>query len=324
MLMPIVKKGIVRIVFAGTPKISADILQRLLDADFNIVGILTQPDRNQGRGKKLIPSAVKLLADTYKLKIFQPVSLSKNIQVFNILDKLKPDVMIVVAYGLILPEEILSIPRYGCVNIHLSLLPKWRGAAPIQRVIEAGDEKTGVSIIQMDQNLDTGNILYQIKTNVYKYDTTTSLSERLKILSVNAIYKVLTDMHQGYLLAKQQLGIASYAKKIVKEEAYINWKLPSKIIMQKIRAFNPWPGTTIVVRNMQVKASVISILPTNLNYLKKKPGTIITVSRLGFDIQSATDTIRIAALQFPGKRMTPLSNLLNGYNLKQLAGTILE
>ena len=313
-----------RIVFAGTPKISADVLQGLLDRDYNIVGVLTQPDRSKGRGKKLTLSPVKALANLYQLEVFQPASFKQNTEILNALAELKPDVMVVIAYGLILPEEVLTLPQHGCVNIHLSLLPKWRGAAPIQRAIEAGDEKTGVCIMQMDQGLDTGDVLYRVETNIDKTDTTISLTERLTTLSIAAIDKVLMDINQGQLSPQKQVGIASYAKKLTKQEAHIDWKLPAEVIAQKIRAFNPWPGAVIILHDIQVKISAVSILPRESQCSEESPGKIVSVSNQGMDVQSGTDIVRIGSLQFPGKKMVSVDRLLNGYNLTQLIGLILR
>jgi len=313
-----------RIAFAGTPKISADILQGLLDKNYNIIGVFTQPDRGQGRGKKLTLSPVKALANFHRLSVFQPISLKQNTEILSTLAELKPDIIIVIAYGLILPKEVLTIPKYGCINIHLSLLPKWRGAAPIQRAIEAGDKKTGVSIMQMDQGLDTGDVLYQVETDIDKTDTTITLTERLTTLSIAAINKVLIDIDQGQLLPQKQLGIASYAKKLTKQEAHIDWKLPAEVIAQKIRAFNPWPGAVIILHDVQVKISAISILPRESKCSEKSPGKIVNVSNQGMDIQSGTDIVRIGALQFPGKKMLSVDRLLNGYNLTQFIGIVLR
>ena len=309
-----------RIVFAGTPYISAGVLQGLLDKNYDIIGILTQPDRGQGRGKKLTISPVKALATLHKLAVFQPISLKQNTEVLSALGRLKPDVIVVIAYGLILPKAVLTLPKCGCINIHLSLLPKWRGAAPIQRAIEAGDQKTGVSIMQMDQGLDTGDVVYQINTEIYKTDTTESLTKRLMTLSISAINKVLIDINQGQLSPQKQMGLASYARKLTKQDALIDWKLPAKVIAQKVRAFNPWPGTVITLNGTRVKISAVSILPKLSSASGQPPGTILEVANQGVDIQSGTDIVHIGALQFPGKKMVPVLSLLNGYNLTQFIG----
>ena len=312
-----------KIIFAGTPQISADVLQDLLDHNHNISGVLTKPDCCRGRGKKLLTSPVKVISNLYRLKVFQPVSLTDNIKILDMLAKLKADVMIVFAYGLILPRQILAMPKYGCINIHLSLLPKWRGSAPVQRAIEAGDEKTGVSIMQMDKSLDTGDLLYQIEVDIDKNDTTTSLTKRLKNLSIAAIHNVLADISKGFFCTKQQFGKVTYAKKLTKQESRIDWALPAQIISQKVRAFNPWPGAFIILYGIKVKISEVSILFDLMKYAEKRYGTIINISNQGMDIQSASYPIRVSALQFPGKKMISVSRLLHGYNLKQLIGSTL-
>ena len=315
-----------RIIFAGTPPLSADILQALLNnKNLNIIAILTQPDRKKGRGNKINISPVKRLSISNNIKIFQPILLQKDIEISYQIKKLKPDVIIVIAYGLILPKTILNIPKYGCINIHLSLLPKWRGAAPIQRAIEAGDQKTGVTIIQMDEGLDTGDILYQIQTNIDIADTAISLTKRLTSDSILAINKVLIEIaNHGFLVQKKkQKGIVSYAKKITKKESHISWKLPAHVILQKVRAFNPWPGTSMSLNNIDVKFSSVSILKNKFKSCRIA-GKIINISNQGMDIQSSTEIIRIKSLQFPGKKIVSIKSLLNGYNLNQFVGLILN
>lgn len=223
-----------RIVFAGTPEISKVVLSALIKDEYDIVGVFTQPDRMKGRGKKVLPSPVKTLASEHNLKVFQPVSFRKEPEYIEQLKSLKPDVMIVLAYGLILPKAVLEVPKYGCINIHVSLLPKWRGAAPIQRAIEAGDRQTGVSIMQMDEGLDTGDVLHQQKIDIDIADTSALLHDKLAELSIPAVKKVLSDINNKTLCAiKQDHEKASYAHKISKEEGRIDFSQSAHEIERK-------------------------------------------------------------------------------------------
>ena len=231
------------IIFAGTPDFAARHLQALLDSHHNVIGVYTQPDRPAGRGKKLTASPVKELAIANNIPVYQPSSLRKE-PAQQQLAELNADIMVVVAYGLILPKVVLDTPRLGCINVHGSILPRWRGAAPIQRAIEAGDAETGVCIMQMDAGLDTGGVISEHRYTLQNHDTAQDVHDALMALGAAAIVADLQQLQQqGYLKAAPQPenGI-TYAQKLSKEEAKINWNEPAETIARKIRAFNPVPG----------------------------------------------------------------------------------
>src|SRR5690606_5561398 len=230
-----------RIVFAGTPEFAAAHLQALLDAKLNIVAVYTQPDRPAGRGQKLTPSAVKKLALQHGLPVYQPQPLRAP-EAQAELAALEADLLVVVAYGLILPQAVLDLPRLGCINSHASLLPRWRGAAPIQRAIEAGDDETGVTVMQMEAGLDTGPMLLKSRTPIGVDDTGGSLHDRLAEIGPVAVLQAIEGLAAGTLEAEvQDDSLATYAHKLSKAEARIDWARPARELALMIRAFNPWP-----------------------------------------------------------------------------------
>jgi methionyl-tRNA formyltransferase len=231
-----------RILFAGTPEFALAPLQVLIDGDFDIVAVLTQPDRPAGRGKKLRASPVKQLARENGLNVLQPETL-RDPDVQQALNELRADLMVVVAYGLMIPAQLLSTPRLGCWNIHASLLPRWRGAAPIQRAIEAGDEESGVCIMQMEASLDTGPVYHRLSTPIGPQDTAAMLHESLAVLGARALYHCL-DLVANNRLPEPVLqddAQAVYANKLTKAEAQLDWNKPAEILQRQVRAFNPWP-----------------------------------------------------------------------------------
>jgi methionyl-tRNA formyltransferase len=229
------------VAFAGTPQFAVPALQALLASAHRVVGVLTQPDRPQGRGRQLLPSPVKALASCAGLTVSQPSTLSTG-AAQNAIAALAADVMVVVAYGQLLPREVLRLPRLGCVNIHASLLPRWRGAAPIQRAILAGDATTGVTLMQMDEGLDTGGMLAVHSVPIGARDTSASLHATLAALGAQALLEVLAGLSAGTLRARAQPAAGvTYAAKISKAEARIDWRTPAAVISAQVRAFNPWP-----------------------------------------------------------------------------------
>ena len=308
-----------RIVFAGTPDISATVLNALIQDKYNIVGVFTQPDRVKGRGKKLEHSPVKACALAHNLPLFQPVSFKKVPEAIKQLADLNADVMIVIAYGLLLPKAVLDMPKYGCINIHVSLLPKWRGAAPIQRAIEAGDKKTGITIMQMDEGLDTGDILHVLETSISGDDTSLSLHNRLAELSIPAVYTVLKAMAEHKLNPQVQPEGATYAHKLTKEEGLINFNNTCQAIDCKVRAFTPWPSAYIKIDDETIKIADIEIVEQMTNFAI---GTIIAVDKKGLKIQIQDGIVNIGSLQFPGKKMLPLASILNGKDLSYLIGKV--
>jgi len=231
-----------RVLFAGTPEFSLQPLQTLIDEGCEVVGVLTQPDRPAGRGKKLTASPVKQLALQNDLDVLQPATLRDQTTQEG-LAALKPDLIVVVAYGLMVPDEILMLPRLGCWNIHASLLPRWRGAAPIHRAIEAGDTQTGVCIMQMETTLDTGPVYYRLATDIGSQDTSGSLHDRLAEMGAEALRYCLRAALDGQLPEPepQDHANAVYAHKLSKPEAQLDWQQPAAVLAKQVRAFNPWP-----------------------------------------------------------------------------------
>lgn len=319
-------KNSLRVAFAGTPEISSQVLQGLIEKNYNIVGVFTQPDRLKGRGKKLQRSSVKSLAILHSIQVFQPLSFNDH-EARSQLVKLKADIMIVIAYGLLLPLNVLDIPKYGCINIHVSLLPRWRGAAPIQRAIEAGDCKTGITIIKMNAKLDAGDILHTVETPILSTDTNTSLHNRLGKLSIPAVCTVLEKIASGIPLIyqTQQNANAIYASKLTKQEGSINFDNTCFTIDCKVRAFNPWPGTYIEFEGIMVKFNKIKILNQfETSYSNIPSGMVIKIDKTGLQIQVSDGIMCIESLQFPGKKMQPVSALLHGRILNNFNGKILK
>ena len=298
-----------RLVFAGTPDFAATALEALIATHHNIVGVYSQPDRPAGRGRKLQPSPVKQVALDNSIPVFQPESL-KTPEARQELADLRPDVMIVAAYGLILPKDVLAIPTHGCLNIHASLLPRWRGAAPIQRAIAAGDEETGITIMQMDEGLDTGAMLLKSLTAIAENDTGGSLHDRLAEMGGKAIVKALELLKKRELSGEiQNDDLACYARKLSKDEGHIDWSADATDIERLIRAFNPWPGTYTDLGNQRIRIHEAKVLNDSGN---KPAGTVLRREREGIDIACGTRTLRITRLQLPGSRAQSVNDLING------------
>ena len=303
-----------RIVFAGTPDFAAQHLSHLLDTDFDIVGVYTQPDRPAGRGKKLQPSAVKQLAEANQLPVFQPESL-KTEEAQQQLQALKPDVMIVVAYGLLLPQAALDIPAKGCLNVHGSLLPRWRGAAPIQRAVWAGDTESGVAVMQMEAGLDTGPVLLEKRCAIDPNETSASLYKKLEALGPQALVETLRDLDAYQANATVQDDTqATYAKKLSKAEAKIDWNESAAFIERCTRAFTPWP-VSWCESNQLGEQKTIKILEAEISQgaTREAPGTIVQSSNDGIDVATGDGVLRITKAQMPGKKPQPAATLINGY-----------
>lgn len=299
-----------RLLFAGTPEIAKVVLEKLYASGQEIVAVLTQPDRPAGRGQKLQESAVKQFAKAQQLKILQPASL-KNVEIQDELKSFNADLMIVVAYGLIVPQVVLDIPKFGCWNIHVSLLPRWRGAAPIQRAIEAGDKHTGVSIMQMDAGLDTGPILLQKEIDILPQDTAASLHDRLADLGSEALLAALDLLAQNKLKSvPQALQEVVYAQKLSKEEGRLDLSLSVDELLRKVRAFNPWPMTYVEYNGELFKLGKVSVS----DHKSRGPvGEIIDVNPDFILVQTGTGRLRIEALQKAGGKMLTVREFLNGH-----------
>ncbi|AOY89390.1 methionyl-tRNA formyltransferase [Marinobacter salinus] len=298
-----------RLVFAGTPDFAATALKALLGTHHRVVGVYSQPDRPAGRGRKLMPSPVKQVALEAGIPVFQPENL-KTDEAQRELANLKPDVMIVAAYGLILPKTVLGIPVHGCLNIHASLLPRWRGAAPIQRAIAAGDDETGITIMQMDEGLDTGDMLLKSLTAIGPTDTGGSLHDRLAELGGRAILDALHLLEKGELSGEAQNDkLACYAHKLSKEEGHIDWTRDALDIERLVRAFNPWPGTYTDLDRLRIRIHEAQALGDDSH---QPAGTVVRREREGIDVACGTGTLRITRLQLPGARAQSVNDLING------------
>jgi methionyl-tRNA formyltransferase len=298
----------VKIIFAGTPDFAAAHLRALIDCgQHEIVAVYTQPDRPAGRGKKLTASAVKQLASKQGLTVLQPPSL-KEADAQQQLASFAADLMIVVAYGLILPQAVLDTPRLGCINVHGSLLPKWRGAAPIQRAVEAGDDETGICIMQMDAGLDTGPVISVARCAIEVTDTSGSIYQKLSALGAPTLLAALEKLASGVAVGEQQDDSQStYASKIDKAEALIDWATPAEILARKVRAFNPFPATFSHIGGERVKIWAASANTVDSGQAAR---TIIAASDQGILVQTASGQLLISEIQLAGKSKMPVSELL--------------
>ncbi|WP_305810895.1 methionyl-tRNA formyltransferase [Photobacterium leiognathi] len=297
-----------RIVFAGTPDFAARHLAALLSSQHDVVAVYTQPDRPAGRGKKLTASPVKAIALENDIPVYQPVSL-RNEEAQLELAAIDADIMVVVAYGLLLPQEVLDTPRLGCINVHGSILPRWRGAAPIQRSIWAGDTETGVTIMQMDIGLDTGDMLKVATLPIEATDTSATMYEKLADLGPDALIDCLSDIADGTAVAvKQDDEQANYAKKLSKEEALIDWTMDAAAIERCVRAFNPWPMSYFTVAEQNVKVWQTAVEADNQG---KAPGTILSADKQGILVATGNGALRLISLQPPGKKAMSAADLLN-------------
>lgn len=300
-----------RIIFAGTPEFAATALEALISHDFNIVAVYSQPDRPAGRGQKARPSPVKAVAEKHALAVEQPENFRSEESIAR-LAAYQPDLMVVAAYGLILPTQVLQVPRLGCINIHASLLPAWRGAAPIQRSIEAGDKETGVTIMQMEKGLDTGPMLLKRSTAISPNETGGSLHDRLSRLGAEALLQSLPGIVAQTLPAEiQDSEKASYAHKLSKEEALIDWSATAEVLDRRIRAFNPWP-----VCYTQLNGKVIKIWSASVpdHQTQAPPGTIIKAGQGHIWVAcGGNSTLSLDEMQLPGGRPLQTQALLNGH-----------
>lgn len=300
-----------KIIFAGTPHFAVTALEALFETNHEIVAVLTQPDRPSGRGLQLAPSPVKQFAMANNLTILQPLTL-KNTVIQQQLAAFNAEVIVVAAYGLILPLPVLQMPKYGCLNIHASLLPRWRGAAPIQRAILAGDAETGITIMQMDEGLDTGKMLLKKTCKINKIDTGQTLHDKLAKLGAQAITEILNILKQssspGIVQDETQ---ATYAAKLNKTEAVLNWMQSAEQINRAIRAFNPVPGAYSYINATKIKIWQAC----EVEEIKGAPGTIVEINKKGIQVACGEGTLNLEFLQKPNGKSISSFEFSKGFKL---------
>lgn len=311
-----------RIVFAGTPEFAAEHLKALLNSPYQVVAVYTQPDRPAGRGQKLMPSPVKQLAQQHEIAVYQPQTL-RDPAAQTELAALKPDLLVVVAYGLILPQVVLDIPRLGCINSHASLLPRWRGAAPIQRAIQAGDGESGVTVMHMEAGLDTGPMLLKVSTPISTDDSGGSLHDRLAELGPPAVLQAIAGLAAGNLRGEvQDDSLATYAHKLNKDEALLDWSRPAVELERLIRAFNPWPICHSSLNGAPLKVLAAQLV-TEPGAGRGAPGEILAASKDGLTVACADGALRLTRLQLPGGKALNFADLFNSRREQFAVGSLL-
>ncbi|MGB7650125.1 MAG: methionyl-tRNA formyltransferase [Gallionella sp.] len=297
-----------KIIFAGTPQFAADALAAIL-SEHQVVAVLTQPDRPAGRGMQLTASPVKQLALQRGIPVWQPSSL-KTPEIQAQLAELNADAMVVAAYGLILPKAVLDMPRYGCLNIHASLLPRWRGAAPIQRALQAGDVATGITIMQMDVGLDTGAMLTRHVCPIRDTDTASSLHDKLAELGATSVVTALRDLANLTPVAQNDAD-ATYASKLLKSESPLDWSLDAPTLARTVRAFNPFP-----LCNFSFNQAVIKVWQASAQHGAGVAGTVLSLDKLGIVVACGTGALRLEVLQRPGGKAQPAAQFLQSVHIK--------
>lgn len=307
-----------RIVFAGTPEFAARHLQALLDAGQSVIAVYTQPDRPAGRGQKLMPSPVKQLALQHGIAVYQPQTLRDPAAQAE-LAGLQAELMVVVAYGLILPQAVLDLPRLGCINSHASLLPRWRGAAPIQRAVEAGDSESGVTVMQMEAGLDTGPMLLKVSTPIAASDTGGTLHDRLAELGAQAVVQAVDALAAGTLTPEvQDDALATYAHKLNKDEARIDWARPAIELERLIRAFHPWP-----ICHSTLAGEALKIHGARLGAGQGEPGLILAAGKEGLSVACGEGALLLTRLQLPGGKPLAFADLYNSRREQFAPGQVL-
>lgn len=317
------------VVFAGTPDFAAQNLQALLESEFNVIAVYTQPDRRSGRGKKITFSPVKQLAIANDLPVYQPENF-KSAEDVAALESLNADIMVVVAYGILLPQTVLDTPKHGCINVHASLLPKWRGAAPIERALMSGDTRTGVTIMQMDKGLDTGDMLAKAYCDISDTMTSADLYAALVPLGSNALIATLTDFSNAQIVAeKQDDKLACYAKKLFKKEADINWSLPADEVSRHIRGLSPRPVAFSSLNEQIIRVWHARVLTnqdgSEIAHSPAVSGTILAADKSGIQVACANNTsVLITQVQLPGGKQLKVSDIINSRKDFFSIGTIFK
>lgn len=304
-----------RVVFWGTPDFAVESLKKLIESKHQVVAVVTQPDKPKGRGKKLTPPPVKALAKQYGIPVFQPEKVKNNKELYETLKKLKPDIFVVVAYGKILPEEIINLPKYKTINVHASLLPEYRGAAPIHRAIMEGKEKTGVCIMEITKELDAGDIYKCTEIPITERDDIFSLHDKLAKAGAELLLEVLDSIEKGNITKKpQEPAKATYAKPITKEEGKIDWRKSAREIFNQIRALKVWPKAFTEFRDKQIKILDSQVLDESS---EGTAGQIVEIIKgKGFVVQTGKGKILIKKVQFPSSKPISADDAVKGYHIK--------
>lgn len=299
-----------KIIFAGTPQFAVPVLQKLLTSKHEVIGVYTQPDRPAGRGRQSTTSPIKIFAQQHHLPVYQPKSL-RDVKEQQKLCQLKPDIIVVVGYGMLLPKAVLEIPKQGSINVHPSLLPRWRGPTPVQSALLAGDKKTGVTVMQLNERIDAGDILKQIEYEIQKNDTSKILYEQLFDIGADLLMETLDDLQQGTVIPRpQNEAEATYTKKIQKNDAKIDWTLSAKQLANQVRAYNDWPVAFTIFNGQQFriwKAVALNEHSTEI------PGTVIRVNKQGIDVATGENVLRLLRVQLPGKKPLAVEDFVNAY-----------
>ena len=300
-----------RIVFAGTPEFAVPALRLLLRSNHEIAAVYTQPDRPAGRGRRLQAGPVKVLAESAGIPVRQPLNFKNQDEIAQLRD-LKPDLMVVVAYGLILPQAVLAIPKFGCINIHASLLPRWRGAAPIQRALMAGDKSTGITIMHIAQKLDAGDMLHKEECRIEAHETAGELHNKLAELGAKGLSKVLAGIESGELHPEaQEENLVTYAAKLSKEEAELDWTRPAEELDRQIRGLNPWPVAQTLFQGQTLRIWRAEPVPAEKDCA---PGTIIRAQK-NFNVATGNGWLRLLEVQLPSGKRLPSQAFLNAHQI---------
>lgn len=304
-----------RVIFMGTPDFATGTLEEIVLAGHEVVGVVTQPDKPKGRGKNLMPTPVKEVAMKYNLPVYQPKKVREP-EFVEVLRGLKPDVMVVAAFGQIISKEILEMPKYGCINVHASLLPAYRGAAPIQWAVINGDKESGVTIMQMDEGIDTGDMIEKVVVPIVEDETGGSLFDKLSQAGAKLCVKVLQDLEDGKAVREKQPeeSTTPYARMIDKKMGAIDWEKPAKEIEQLIRGLNPWPSAYTRLQGKTLKIWKAEVL---LEHSQEAPGQITEVTKDSIVVQTGQGRLKILELQLEGKKRMDAASFLRGYALKE-------